>query len=490
MLRYLISWFPPTQAELDRITQALLDALEMMHAKNFLHRDIAPDNIIVRADGSPVLLDFGAARRAVAEMSRSLTGIVKAGYSPHEQYSADGRLQGPWSDIYALGGTLYRSVTGRVPEESTLRVDVDRMPSAAQIARPGYRPQFLAAIDACLRVRQTERPQTVAALRPMLLGLGGRVTPETRPTTRTRSIDAGPTAEQGHKVRPSGRWWALAATLLLVVFGGAFGGYEFTRWQQDGAVVPARQKAGEAEPQAALDSERQHREATEAAQQQAEQDAEKRRREAAAAAARAEAAQRKEEEARVAAEAERRRQEAAVIAEREAAQAVERRKREEERIAAAEVEAKNAREREALTRSLQTALKRAGCYAADVDGQWGDKGRAALTQFAKRSKLALATDEPSAAALEAVVARTRRVCPMECNEGEIESNGRCVRSVGKTAKSDRRGVDADSKRAQRSVPAEPSRPERSEERGSGTCWGMTGQVPMPCSLAPNRQRAY
>ena len=53
--------------------------------ENFLHRDIAPDNIIVRADGSPVLLDFGAARRAVAEMSRTMTGIVKAGYSPHEQ---------------------------------------------------------------------------------------------------------------------------------------------------------------------------------------------------------------------------------------------------------------------------------------------------------------------------------------------------------------------------------------------------------------------
>ena len=72
---------PPTQAELDRIAGPLLDALEMMHAAEFLHRDIAPDNIIVRTDGTRVLLDFGAARRPVAEMSRSLTGIVKAGYS-------------------------------------------------------------------------------------------------------------------------------------------------------------------------------------------------------------------------------------------------------------------------------------------------------------------------------------------------------------------------------------------------------------------------
>jgi serine/threonine protein kinase len=76
---------PPTQEELDRICTPLLDALQKMHAENFLHRDIAPDNIIVRPDGTPVLLDFGAARRAVAEMSRTLTGVVKAGYSPHEQ---------------------------------------------------------------------------------------------------------------------------------------------------------------------------------------------------------------------------------------------------------------------------------------------------------------------------------------------------------------------------------------------------------------------
>ena len=118
---------PPTQGELDFIVAPLLDALQMMHAENFLHRDIAPDNIIIRPDGTPVLLDFGAARRAVAEMSRALTGIVKAGYSPLEQYSSDGRLQGPWSDIYALGGTLYRAVTGRPPDESTLRFDEDRM---------------------------------------------------------------------------------------------------------------------------------------------------------------------------------------------------------------------------------------------------------------------------------------------------------------------------------------------------------------------------
>ncbi len=132
----------PTQGELDAILHPLLDALELMHGANFLHRDIAPDNIIIRPDGTPVLLDFGAARRSSSETelapkaaSRPLTGVVKAGYSPHEQYSSDGRMQGPWSDLYALGGTLYRAVAGKAPEEATLRFDEDLMASATELGR-------------------------------------------------------------------------------------------------------------------------------------------------------------------------------------------------------------------------------------------------------------------------------------------------------------------------------------------------------------------
>src|SRR5262249_26275828 len=91
---------PPSQEELDRIIAPLLEALQLMHAKDFLHRDIAPDNILVRRNGSPVLFDFGAARRAVAEMSRSLTGIVKA------SSCADCRPRGGWPVLQA------RSVAG------------------------------------------------------------------------------------------------------------------------------------------------------------------------------------------------------------------------------------------------------------------------------------------------------------------------------------------------------------------------------------------
>ena len=304
---------PPTQDELDRIVAPLLDALQLMHAADFLHRDIAPDNIIVRADGSPVLLDFGASRRAVAEMSRAMTGIVKAGYSPHEQYASDGRLQGPWSDLYALGGTLYRAVTGSAPEEATLRVDEDRMAPATLAAQGSYRPGFLAGIDACLKVRHADRPRSVAQLRPMLFAPAPQqsraepaVKPPRTPSRPPRSSHAaGPAA-----ARPTRRWVGVAAA-LLVVAGGAYGGYEFTRWQQSQQRPPVveTRKESAAPQQADLDAQRRRQQEAEAAQRQAAQEADKQRRETAEAAARAEADRRRQEAERVAAEAEARRKE-------------------------------------------------------------------------------------------------------------------------------------------------------------------------------------
>jgi serine/threonine protein kinase len=158
----------PTQDELDRLTAPLLDALEAMHASAFLHRDIAPDNIIVRADGSPVLLDFGASRRVMGEMTGTLTGVVKKGYSPQEQYATDGRSQGPWTDIYALGATLYRCVSGDTPEEATQRILDDQVISASKAGGDRYRPEFLKAIDAAMMLRPADRPQSVTEWRKML----------------------------------------------------------------------------------------------------------------------------------------------------------------------------------------------------------------------------------------------------------------------------------------------------------------------------------
>ena len=85
---------------------ALMDGLAKVHGAGLLHRDIAPDNVIIRPDGTPVLIDFGAARQAMGGHSRSMTVVLKPGYAPIEQYSARGH-QGPWTDIYALGALAY-----------------------------------------------------------------------------------------------------------------------------------------------------------------------------------------------------------------------------------------------------------------------------------------------------------------------------------------------------------------------------------------------
>ncbi|HEY1245011.1 MAG TPA: protein kinase [Hyphomicrobiaceae bacterium] len=159
----------PRQGELDRMVAPLLDALDIIHSADFLHRDIAPDNIMVRKDGSPVLIDFGSARGALASHSRTVSALVKPGYSPFEQYATSGANQGPWTDIYALGATLYHAITGKRPPDAPSRVVNDEYVPAREAAPGSYRASFLDAIDKALRIEIGERPQRIADWRGQLL---------------------------------------------------------------------------------------------------------------------------------------------------------------------------------------------------------------------------------------------------------------------------------------------------------------------------------
>ncbi|MDX2259376.1 MAG: protein kinase [Hyphomicrobiaceae bacterium] len=159
----------PRQKELDDIVAPLLDALEVVHAADFLHRDIAPDNIIIRKDGSPVLIDFGSARGEIASHSKTVSALVKPGYSPYEQYAETSRQQGPWTDIYALAATLYHAVTGKRPPDAPSRMVADDYVPAREAALSSYRARFLKAIDAALTLNVEARPRTVAAWRGELL---------------------------------------------------------------------------------------------------------------------------------------------------------------------------------------------------------------------------------------------------------------------------------------------------------------------------------
>ena len=169
-----------SEAELKGILYPLLDGLEAVHGADFLHRDIKPGNIVLRAaDGSPVLLDFGAARQAIGAKSRSVTSIVTPGYAPIEQYSSRGR-QGPWTDIYALGGVCYRALTGQVPEDATDRMRNDPLVPVSQRCAGRVSGAFLSAIDLALSVDEGDRPQSIAAWRAVVggwFGLGARASP-------------------------------------------------------------------------------------------------------------------------------------------------------------------------------------------------------------------------------------------------------------------------------------------------------------------------
>ena len=146
----------------------LLDGLAVVHASGYLHRDIKPDNIYLRdEDGSLVLLDFGAARQTATEKAEIGT-VVTPGYGPIEQYAGGGR-QGPWTDIYAMGATLFWLVTGRKPLDAPSRLaDPDPLPSATALCRDRYSADFLGAIDWALKMHPSDRPQDVASFRRAL----------------------------------------------------------------------------------------------------------------------------------------------------------------------------------------------------------------------------------------------------------------------------------------------------------------------------------
>ncbi|MDQ0072375.1 non-specific serine/threonine protein kinase [Variovorax boronicumulans] len=141
----------------------LLGALETLHRNQCFHRDIAPDNIFIQHDDLPVLLDFGAARKSIADLVDEVAVMVKSGYSPIEQYADDNTLrQGAWTDMYALGAVLYRAVTGHPPPSAVVRSVQDAYVPLSSMGRSDLSPGFCAAVDHTLAVHSKDRTQTVA----------------------------------------------------------------------------------------------------------------------------------------------------------------------------------------------------------------------------------------------------------------------------------------------------------------------------------------
>lgn len=183
----------------------LLDGLDVVHQAGFLHRDIKPANIFVRKDDSLVLLDFGAARHAIGNHSRSLTTIVTPGYAPFEQYHSHGK-QGPWTDIYALGGVLYWAVTGNKPVEAPARIKNDGMVSATKAAQGRFSPSVLAAIDWALMPDEGKRPKSIGEFRQALTSPAPVVVSETPSSGSTQTQSRSQATAQAPDKKA---WWKL-----------------------------------------------------------------------------------------------------------------------------------------------------------------------------------------------------------------------------------------------------------------------------------------
>ncbi len=185
-----------SERQLLEITGALLRGLATVHEAGFIHRDIKPANIYIREDGTPVLLDFGSARQSVGAQTQTLTSLVSPGFAPFEQYYAKSSQQGPWTDLYGLGATLYRAVTGEPPAdalargEALLKKEPDALQPIASLAAPGYSTAFLSAIDKALRFAVDERPQNAQEWQSdfEVADSGAAVGPPTAPTLAPMTV--------------------------------------------------------------------------------------------------------------------------------------------------------------------------------------------------------------------------------------------------------------------------------------------------------------
>jgi serine/threonine protein kinase len=215
------------EAVLTDILLRILDGLEQVHNTGFIHRDIKPSNIFLRANGSPVLIDFGSARYAAHGQVKTLTSMVSPGYAPIEQYQGSEENEGPWSDIYALGATCYRLVSGRNPVDALKRsigITVDGNDPYAALTdgdHSEFSTRFCDAVDVAMRFNWRHRPQSIKDWREMLLqgiaptkqaGAAPVRMPQS-PATQPSALTQADTSDSERLTTPSGR--------LSITGGGA-----------------------------------------------------------------------------------------------------------------------------------------------------------------------------------------------------------------------------------------------------------------------------
>jgi serine/threonine protein kinase len=151
-----------------RIFTLLLNGLREVHTNKLLHLDIKPANIYIRNEGTPVLIDFGAARQMLSDQADRLAPTYTPGFAAPEQYRKR-ELLGPWSDIYSVGASMLACLTGSAPPAADQRLDKDNFIPAGRMRGAKCSRQLLETIDWCLHLDHLQRPQSVLALQKVLL---------------------------------------------------------------------------------------------------------------------------------------------------------------------------------------------------------------------------------------------------------------------------------------------------------------------------------
>lgn len=151
-----------------RMFTHLLNGLREVHANKLLHLDIKPANIYITMEGKPVLLDFGAARQALTSDAPKLRPMYTAGYASTEQYR-NHELMGPWTDIYAIGATLYTCVSGVHPQPANEREVEDKLEPLRALSKVSFSEDLYDIIDWCLQLDHLKRPQSAFELQKALM---------------------------------------------------------------------------------------------------------------------------------------------------------------------------------------------------------------------------------------------------------------------------------------------------------------------------------
>ncbi len=232
------------EAALLRVFIPILNGLHAVHEAKMLHLDIKPENIYLRADGSPMLIDFGSARQAITNQAAAGRVAITHGYAPVEQYPEKG-AQGPWTDIYAIGASMYRCVTGKRPPDSldryqaVLKYQPDPHVPAVKVAKDRYQVSLLECIDRAMQIHARDRPQTARELQDSLMGKGRTPKPMSAAVFPGGSRPAGGTAAapqyasakttraSSHAITPARG----VSGLLLLALAAAIGFYFW--WQNE-----------------------------------------------------------------------------------------------------------------------------------------------------------------------------------------------------------------------------------------------------------------